>query len=57
MSCRVQCQSPSFETIAVAFAHGEEIVGLNSVDELVQLSRQVVSHAFGCNMLPVYKFN
>lgn len=44
--CHVRRESPALATRAVAFALGEKVVGLNGVDELVELSHPAVNHVF-----------
>lgn len=57
MSCRVQHQFLDLAIMAVAFAHVENIFGLNDGNELVQPSSQPVSRALGCAMLLVCENN
>lgn len=44
-------------TAPVSFAHGDEVVGLNHVDVLLQASQRGVIHALGWNMPHINKFN
>lgn len=51
----VLCQSPSLMIMAVTFKFGDEIVGVNSVDELVQPSVLFVCQALELDIRLCYK--
>lgn len=55
--CRVQRGSSSSGTTAIDFAHGEKIVGLCTIDGLIQSFCQTVSHVLDRNMRLIDKLN